>query len=361
MASRTSRGLAASALALAAAAVLAGCGGASNASRTVTVTVTRAAAAGGAPAQGAAATTAGAGSALSLQQTFVDVVDRVSPSVVQISTASGLGSGVVFDGMGHVVTNAHVVSGSRTFTVTTRSGARLRATLVGTFVPDDLAVIRVVGGTLRPATFGDSSALDVGDLVMAIGNPLGLQSSVTEGIVSALGRNVGEPNGFTLPQVIQTSAAINPGNSGGALVDLSGRVVGIPTLAATDQQLGGGAAPGIGFAIPSNLVQRIASQLVRFGHVVNSGRAYLGVQIGDTGGAGVYVGSVQSGKPAAKAGMQVGDIIVSVAGKPTPTTSALGDVLAGLRPGQTVKVVVERQGGGRRTLNVTLGQYPGRG
>jgi S1-C subfamily serine protease len=232
--------------------------------------------------------------------------------------------------------------------------------VVGSFPPDDLAVVHV-DGTPRAAQFADSSKLAVGEIVLAVGNPLGLESSVTQGIVSALGRTSTEETGATLAGLIQTSASINPGNSGGALVDLEGHVVGIPTLAAADPQLGGGAAPGIGFAIPSNLVRRIASQLVRYGHVVESGRAYLGIQIGDTGGAGVYVGSVQGGQPAAKAGMSVGDIIVAVAGKPTPTTSALGDVLAGLRPGRRVKVVVERQGGGRKTLEVTLGQYPGGG
>jgi S1-C subfamily serine protease len=206
---RLPRRLLVSSLACTAAAALAGCGGSSTASRTVTLTVTRAAAA-AAPPRPPRST--GGGSAQSLQQTFVAVVDRVSPAVVQISTAAGLGSGVVYDAKGDIVTNAHVVGSSKTFTVTTRAGSRLRATLVGTFVPDDLAVIHVTSGNLAPAVFGDSSALQVGDLVMAIGNPLGLQSSVTDGIVSALGRNVGEPTGFTLPQVIQTSAAINPGN-----------------------------------------------------------------------------------------------------------------------------------------------------
>ena len=118
--------------------------------------------------------------------------------------------------------------------------------------------------------------LDVGDFAIAIGNPLGLRSSVTEGIVSAFRQGVSEGNGVALPLMIQTSAAINPGNSGGALADLEGRVIGIPTLAATDPELGG-AAPGIGFAIPSNLVKDIATQIIRFGHVVNSHRAYLGV------------------------------------------------------------------------------------
>jgi S1-C subfamily serine protease len=199
----------------------------------------------------------------------------------------------------------------------------------------------------------------VGEIVLAIGNPLGLRSSVTQGIVSAVGRTVSEGNGVTLPSVIQTSAAINPGNSGGALVDLSGRVIGIPTLAATDPQLGGAAA-GIGFAIPSNTISDIAKQLVANGHVVNSHRAYLGIRVGDTvNGGGVYVASVTAGGPAASAGMKVGDIIDSVAGKRTSTTDDLSTALAGLKPGQSVKVVVTRQDGSRATLRVRLGTYPG--
>jgi putative serine protease PepD len=154
--------------------------------------------------------------------------------------------------------------------VTTAEGKTQTASLIGTFPVGDLAVIRVPG-PLRPATFADSSTLKVGMLVLAVGNPLGLQSSVTEGIVSAVDRTVSESGAITLPDMIQTSAAINPGNSGGALVDLAGGVVGIPTLAAVDPTLG--AANGIGFAIPSNTVNDITTQIIANGHVVNSHRA----------------------------------------------------------------------------------------
>jgi putative serine protease PepD len=221
-------------------------------------------------------------------------------------------------------------------------------------------VIRVSGANLKPATFADSSNLQVGDIAIAIGNPLGLRSSVTDGIVSAFRQAVQEEGGsVTLPSVIQTSAAINPGNSGGALVDIEGRVIGIPTLAATDPQLGGGSAPGIGFAIPSNLVTEIARQIVTNGKVVNSHRAYLGIRVGDTNGNGVYVGAVSTGGAAAKAGMHVGDVIASVDGSPTPTTGALSTVLAELKPGHRVPVVVKHQDGTKTTLQVTLGTYPG--
>ena len=198
---------------------------------------------------------------------------------MQTSTSRGLGSGIVFDDKGDVVTNAHVVAAGAPMQVTDSTGRRHTATLVGVFVPDDLAVVHMTGASLHPASFTNSTNVRVGDIVLALGNPLGLHSSVTNGIVSALGRTVGEGNGVVLPDVIQTSAPINPGNSGGALVNLARRVIGIPTLAATDPQLGGGAAPGIGFAIPSLLLTRIAGQIVTHGHVVDSGRAYLGVEL----------------------------------------------------------------------------------
>jgi putative serine protease PepD len=205
-----------------------------------------------------------------LQNDFIRVVGRVSPSVVVIETASGLGSGIVFDAKGDIVTNNHVVDGSTRFSVTLADGQKLAGTLVGTYPAGDLAVIHVTGTNLQPATFGDSSNLVVGDIVLAVGNPLGLQSSVTEGIVSALDRKVAESKTVTLPNVIQTSAEINPGNSGGALVDLGGDVVGIPTLTALDPQLGDTAAPGIGFAIPSNVVVDVAGQLIAHGRVVSA-------------------------------------------------------------------------------------------
>jgi S1-C subfamily serine protease len=301
--------------------------------------------------------TGGTVAGVALQGSFVNVVHSVSPSVVQIEDQTGLGSGIVFDSRGDIVTNNHVVSGATSLTVTTSTGKRYPAKLVGAFAPDDIAVIRISGARLKLATFADSSTLQAGDLTIAIGNPLGLQSSVTNGIVSAFRQAMPEPNNVTLPSVIQTSAAINPGNSGGALVDIQGRVIGIPTLAATDPELGG-SAPGIGFALPSNLVKDIAGQIVTYGKVVNSHRAYLGIATGEATN-GVYVASVTSGGPAAKAGIHVGDLIVSVDGKPTSTTALLTTVLAGLKPGQSVPVSVTKQNSTKATLQVTLGTYPG--
>ena len=296
---------------------------------------------------------------LALQRTFVTIVQNVSPSVVQIEDQQGLGSGVVLDATGDIVTNNHVVNGANTFTVTTPNGKRYPAKLVGAFPPDDLAVIKVSGAHLKPATFADSGKLQVGDFAVAIGNPLGLRSSVTEGIVSAFRQAVPEGGDVTLPSVIQTSAAINPGNSGGALVDIEGHVIGIPTLAAIDPEMGGGSAPGIGFAIPSALVKDIAGQILADGKVIDSHRAFIGVRVGETNGNGALVGGLTAHGPAANAGMQVGDVIVSIEGTPTPTAEAVSVALAELKPGREVPVVVRHQGGAKATLHVTLGTYPG--
>lgn len=299
-----------------------------------------------------------AAAALAFQRAITNVVHELSPSVVQIQNPEGLGSGIVFDSNGDIVTNNHVVAGGGPYTVT--AGVHpLGASLVGRFAPDDLAILHVSGAKLVPAAFADSSKLDVGDFTIAIGNPLGLRSSVTEGIVSAFRQGVSEGNGVALPQMIQTSAAINPGNSGGALADLRGRVIGIPTLAATDPELGGTAAPGIGFAIPSNLVKGIATQIIRFGHVVNSHRAYLGVEIGDTNGAGVLVQSVTAGGPAAAAGLASGDVITSINGQRTATVDDLMSVVSELKPGTTVTLDVATQHGAHKTLHLKLGTFPG--
>src|SRR5262252_754341 len=310
------------------------------------------------------------GGGASLQQDYASTIRRVLPSVVGIKTASGLGSGVVYDTAGHIVTNAHVVGSATSFQVVLAGSAKpLPARLTGSYPPDDLAVIQVSGAAhLVPAHFGDSSKLRVGDIVLAMGNPLGLASSVTDGIISATGRTVSEPQeagspGATLPDVIQTSAAINPGNSGGALVNLADQVVGIPTLAATDQQLGG-AAPGIGFAIPSNIVTNIAGQLIKSGHVTNSHRAALDARVQTVSGpngqpAGVGIVTVTPGGPAAKAGLKAGDVITKVNGTATPDTETLATVLAGLRPGEQVTLSVTKANGSTATVHVTLGQLPG--
>jgi putative serine protease PepD len=202
--------------------------------------------------------------ASSVQTEFVKTVKAVLPSVVEVRSQDGLGSGIVIDTSGNIVTNRHVVGSGQSVQVRASSGKSFSATLVGTSAENDLAVIRVQGANLPPATLGDSSKLRVGDFVLAVGNPLGLASSVTNGLVSALGRTVDESSTVALRNLIQTSAPINPGNSGGALVDVRGRVVGIPTLAAVDPE-DNQAADGIGFAIPSNSVKDIAGKLLATG------------------------------------------------------------------------------------------------
>jgi putative serine protease PepD len=309
--------------------------------------------------------------AADLQNQYENVVKTVLPSVVQITTDSGEGSGVVYDGQGDIVTNAHVVAGAKSLSVTPASGGKeLTATLVGSFTTDDLAVIKVSGSALPPATFGDSTKVQVGQIVMAMGNPLGLSGSVSQGIVSALGRTIttqreGAFPGATTTDSIQTTAAINPGNSGGALVDLSGQVVGIPSSAASDPQIGG-AAVGIGFAIPSSIVNNIAPQLIKTGKVTNSGRAALGVTVRTTRDlqtgepAGVDVVSLTKGGAAEKAGLVAGDVITAVNGTATPSQSALAEVLAGLKPGQAAKVTFRQpSNGASKTVDVTLGELSG--
>jgi S1-C subfamily serine protease len=290
---------------------------------------------------------------------FEDVVAKALPSVVLIRTEKGLGSGVVFDRAGHVVTNAHVVEDFRRFRVTLADGSEHAATLRGTFREGDLAVVRLAGARPQPATFADSSKVKVGQYALAIGNPLGLQSSVTQGIVSSTSRTIPESAEVSLPSVIQTSAPINPGNSGGALVDATGAVIGIPTLAATDPQLGGGAADGIGFAISSNTVRTIATQIIATGRVEHSGRAWLGVDLRTVSGVGVVVASATPSGPAARAGVQPGDVITRLAGRSAATVDDIAGALATERPGQRIELQL-RGPNGSRSAAVTLGELPPR-
>jgi putative serine protease PepD len=300
---------------------------------------------------------------------YADVVRQVLPSVVLIRTANGLGSGVVLDRSGNIVTNAHVAGNATKFQVQVAGDTTPRtARLVGTYPPDDLAVIRADDPSgLQPATFGDSDQAQAGDVVLAIGNPLGLSGSVTEGIISATDRAVTEPAApgsaaATLPGAIQTSAPINPGNSGGALVSTSGQVIGIPTLAAASPQ-DGAQAQGIGFAIPSNLARDLATQIIGSGHVINSHRAALGAEVATVLGAdgapgGVGVVTVTGGGPADRAGLRPGDVISSAGQAPTQDTTALSQVLAGAQPADKITLTITR-GLQDHTVQVTLGELPG--
>jgi len=296
----------------------------------------------------------------SLEQEITSVVSDAQPSVVEITTTSGLGSGVLYNTKGDIVTNAHVVGTATSFLVSLADGQRLDASLVGTYPPDDLAVIKVAAKTgLKPAHFGNSDSLKVGDIVLAMGSPLGLSSSVTEGIVSFNGRTVTEGPGVVLTDLIQTSAAINPGNSGGALINLSGQVVGIPTLTAAGNS--GAGVSGLGFAIAANTVNRIVPQLIASGTVAHAGRAGLGLS-GATAvdstetPIGVSVVAVQAGGPAQAAGIKVGDLITAIGAIKTPSLEALLTALADLRPGANVRLTITTSSGAERSITVKLAE-----
>jgi S1-C subfamily serine protease len=298
----------------------------------------------------------GGGGVAPLQRTYERIVKALLASVVQINAGNSTGSGVVFDAKGDIVTNAHVVDGAKSYKVTSSVVARpLTARMVGVFAPDDLAVIRVTGGAagLRPAHWADSDRAQVGQIVLAVGNPYGLTDSVTQGIISATGRTVTGPNidgrsSSVIANALQTSAAINPGNSGGALVGLSGYVIGIPTLEATDPDIGR-PAEGIGFAIPSNTVRDVASQLIDTGRVTRSDRASLQVTARTHATKqltpdGVSIDVVQAGGAADMAGIKAGDIITGLDGVPTRTLADLDELLIGYKPGDRIKVDVLRDG-----------------
>jgi S1-C subfamily serine protease len=304
-------------------------------------------------------------SASRLQSQYEQVVQHVLPSVVQITTSNSTGSGVVYDDKGDVVTNEHVIGTATTVQVINSVGNKtLTAKVIGEFAPDDLAVIRVQSdaSSLKPATFGNSSDATIGEIVLAMGNPLGLTDSVTQGIISATGRTVGsgEPGGGTalITAAIQTSAAINPGNSGGALVNLEDQVIGVPTLAARlpDE---GGAAPGIGFAIPSNTVKNIANQLIKNGRVTNSDRATLGITAQTAASpsgkpAGAAVLAVDTGGTAFNAGVRAGDIIVGINDQSVNSVQQLESALSQLKPGSKVAISYTTASGARRSGTAKL-------
>jgi S1-C subfamily serine protease len=288
----------------------------------------------------------------------------------------GQGSGFVIDKQGHVVTNQHVVATAESVNVTMRDGSRYDATVVGSDPSTDLAVIKVdaPASKLTPLGLGDSTAVRVGDAVIAIGSPFGLDGTVTAGIVSALGREVEAPNKFAIDNTIQTDAAINHGNSGGPLLNLKGEVIGVNAQIRSES----GGNDGVGFSIPSNTVKEIAGRLISGGVVEH---AYLGVASATIDSAaanaldlprGAMVTEVKPATPAAKAALKAatgtrtvqgesyptgGDVITEVDGQAVEGADALRRVIDSHRPGDAVQLTVVRDGDSR-TVNVKLSKRP---
>jgi S1-C subfamily serine protease len=257
-----------------------------------------------------------------------------------------------------VVTNDHVVEGGIRFIVRIgEDGDPIDAELLGTDPSVDLALLKIEPGDaeeeLVPLELGASEDLRPGAPAIAIGSPFGLEGSITSGIVSALGRTIQAPNGFSISGAIQTDAAINPGNSGGPLLDDQGRVIGVNSQIRTG---GGQQNSGVGFAVPVDEIKRVLPALTR-GEDVE--RAFLGVSSGDGPEGGAVVGSVVQGSPAARGEMRESDVIVEIAGEPIDDSDDVSAAINARRPGQKVQVVVERDGQ-RRTLTVTLGTQPER-
>jgi putative serine protease PepD len=284
-----------------------------------------------------------------------------SPAVVSVRTADGTGTAFLIDRKGTLVTNGHVVGGNTRVTVRfgTQSAA-IDAHVLGADASSDLAVVRIASGDVpkgvRPLQFADSSAIAVGDNVIAIGNPFDLDRTATEGIVSALGRHIQAPNGFEIDAAIQTDAPINPGNSGGPLLDAAGHVVGVNSQI---QTAGSGGNVGIGFAVPSNTARSVVPILER-GHTVK--RAYLGVEttpVSATGADGARVARVVPGGPADKAGIKQGDVITKVDGRPIRDPTDISATIAGKSPGDTIGVDVLRNGL-TEGIDVPLGTRPAR-
>jgi S1-C subfamily serine protease len=308
------------------------------------------------------------------ERNTISVFQEVAPSVVFITSKAlrqgffftdtyevpaGSGSGFVWDNQGHIVTNNHVVEEASALTVTLSDHSSYEAEVVGTEPSKDIAVLRIkaAGNKLRPVRVGSSTSLQVGQKVVAIGNPFGLDQTLTTGVVSALGREIKANNGRTIQDVIQTDAAINPGNSGGPLLDSGGQLIGMNTAIISPS----GSSAGIGFAVPVSTVNRIVPQLIKYGRVSRPG---LGIQVisdaraRQAGIEGVVIAEVQRGSAAAKAGLRgvqrtrfgeiyVGDVIVGINDKPVRNFGELGDVLEQYKVGETVNVKILREGENR--------------
>jgi serine protease DegQ len=289
-----------------------------------------------------------------LRRYFPDLAERLPRQ-----RATSLGSGVIVSAEGYVLTNNHVIDGADDIQIVFADGRRAAARVRGTDPESDLAVLKVEGDTFPAITFGALDRVQVGDFVLAIGNPFGLGGTVTLGIVSALGRNHLGINRFE--DFIQTDAAINIGNSGGALVDTAGNLIGINSNIVSQS----GGSQGIGFAIPVSLARSVLEQIIRDGTVT---RGWLGLQPEEVtpqiakalaleSVSGVLIRGIVRNSPAEHAGIQISDIVLEIDGKPTRDTTALLARIAELAPGSTVSVKVWRE---RRTqaIDVIVGRRP---
>jgi len=298
--------------------------------------------------------------------TVGQIYKRTSAAVVEIAvTSSGQttpfgdgqgsqqaqGSGFVYDTQGHVITNQHVVDNAQSVSVRFANGKTYPATVVGSDPSTDIAVIDVdaPASELRPLTLADSSAVEVGDGVIAIGSPFGLEQTVTTGIVSALHRQITAPNNFTIDDAIQTDAAINHGNSGGPLLDLDGKVIGVNSQIESDS----GGNDGIGFAVPSDTVGKIAGAIISGRSVEH---AYLGVATEDATG-GARLAEVRPGTPASRANLRSGDIVTKFDGTAVASADELRRLVDSKSPGQEVELTVRRNST-TVTVTVTLGTRP---
>jgi len=261
------------------------------------------------------------------------------------------GSGFVYDSNGDILTDQHVVGGAQSISVQFWNGKTYKATLVGTDRSTDLAVVKVSAPSsqLFPLTLGDSSKLQVGDGVVAIGSPFGLSETATSGIVSALHRTIDAPNNFTIPDSIQTDAAINHGNSGGPLLNADGQVIGITSQIRSQS----GGNEGVGFAIPSDTIRSVASQLISNGKAEH---AYLGVSLDPTSTTARIAG-IRPGTPAEKAGLKTGDTVTSFDGTPVSNSDELAGAIGAHKPGDSVSITYTRDGKSH-TVTLTLTNRP---
>jgi putative serine protease PepD len=320
-------------------------GGHSSGSTTVVASV---------PAQPAATTST------SLTQLYKNVAPGVVDIVVNESSggfgdqgAQAEGSGFVIDSNGDIVTNQHVVDGASSIKVMFQNGKTVKATLVGTDPSTDIAVIKVSvpSDDLHPLTFANSSSVEVGQPVAAIGSPFGLPETLTSGIISALNRTISAPNNFSISGAIQTDAPINHGNSGGPLLNSSGQVIGVNAQIESDS----GGNDGVGFAIPSNAVKSVADTIISGGKVEH---AYLGITVGDaTSGNGAAVTEVKANTPAESAGLKAGDVVTAIDGDAVTSADDLTAKISAHKPGDKVTLSVTRNGASQK-IAVTLGTRP---